>query len=64
MRTQRFPLPTKAVKMIMTRKIRIATAATIALFSSIALMLLLHSHGPHAFMLEAGEHGPHAMTTM
>lgn len=48
----------------MTKKAKTATAAALALLSSITLMFLPHSYGPHASMREAAGHGPHSMTTM
>ena len=49
----------------MTRKAKTATAATLALVSSVALMFLMRAYGPHrAHMMDTGAHGPHSMTTM
>ena len=49
----------------MTRNVRRAIVATVALLSGIATMLLLHAYGPqHAFMSEPGFQGAHPMATM
>jgi len=50
---------------MMTKTAKTATAATLALASSFALMLLMQANAPdHAPMMEAGAHGSHAMTAM
>jgi hypothetical protein len=49
----------------MTKKARLATAATVALLSSFAIMILLHAYGPQpSFMLQFGFTGTHPMTAM
>lgn len=48
----------------MTRNARLVIAATAALFSSFATMVLLHAYGPHSSFMHSGFQGTHPMTAM
>lgn len=49
----------------MTTTARLAAAALIAIFSGIALMILMQAGGPnHDYMMHAAPHGPHGMAAM
>lgn len=49
----------------MTKKVKLATSAGVALLVSFAMMMLLHSYGPHpSFMSQSGFNGIHPMTAI
>jgi hypothetical protein len=55
----------RLVEKIMTKNAKMTTAATVALLSSLAMMIVLHTFGPQpSFMLESGLRGTHPMTGM
>jgi hypothetical protein len=48
----------------MTKNAKLGAAATVALFISLATMILFHAYGPRASLMHAGFQGTHPMTAM
>lgn len=48
----------------MTKNAKLATAATVALLVSLAIMFLFHTYGPQPSLIYPGFQGTHPMTAM